>query len=517
MSAVRVRSLLRHQMRMDALVRLVTAAAAGGVLTLAFEPIAAWPLAFATLALVAWATLGVGFWAATATGFVFAATFWLLHIEWLTMYLGAVPWLALGLFMSLEWALGLGLAGWVVRRGMARLAHPALLAALWAAVWVAREALSSRVPYGGFAWGHISWTQSYSPLLSLSSWIGLPALSGLVVFVSVLPVCWMLTWRFPRWRAWLGGAVAVAVWALVPAWGSVTPAQGQLRVAAVQGNANAGLFSNETPGTILRNHLDAAEAVVDEDFDVMVWPENAVDLDVLSNASARAAVTEFVDRMGRPLVLGSVTTRGDDVYNSVIVWLPGVGPTQVYDKRHPVPFAEYMPDRWLWRPLAPDLVDLVPRGFSFGQASGNLDVAGVNAGVLICFETSDSDLVRGLVNGGAQVILAPTNNADFGHSDEAAQQLAITRAQAVAAGRSVVNVSTVSSSAIIDAGGAQLASLEDFTSGAMIATVPLHDAWAPSQLMGPVVEVGALLIAVGALVWQAVLRVRRGRTAPDER
>jgi apolipoprotein N-acyltransferase len=327
----------------------------------------------------------------------------------------------------------------------------------------------------------------------------------------------MLTWRFPRWRAWLGGAVAVAVWALVPAWGSVTSAQGQLRVAAVQGNANAGLFSNETPGTILRNHLDAAEAVVDEDFDVMVWPENAVDLDVLRNASARAAVTEFVDRMGRPLVLGSVTTRGDDVYNSVIVWLPGVGPTQVYDKRHPVPFAEYMPDRWLWRPLAPDLVDLVPRGFSFGQASGNLDVAGVNAGVLICFETSDSDLVRGLVSGGAQVILAPTNNADFGHSDEAAQQLAITRAQAVAAGRSVVNVSTVSSSAIIDAGGAQLASLEDFTSGAMIATVRLHDAWAPSQLMGPVVEVGALLIAAGALVQRATLRVRRGRTAPDQR
>lgn len=509
MRADSLQIVLRHEFRLDAVVRLIAAAAAGGLLTLAFEPVAFWPMGFFAVALVAWATLGLGFWAATGTGFVFAATFWLLHIEWLTMYLGAVPWLALGLFMSLEWALGLGLAGWVVSRGIRRLAHPALLAAAWATVWVAREALSSRFPYGGFAWGHISWTQSYSPLLGLSSWIGLPALSGCVVFVSVLPVCWALTWRIPRWRSWLAGAVAVAVWALVPAWGSVTPAQGQLRVAAVQGNANAGLFSNETPGTILRNHLDAAEAVIDDDFDVMVWPENAVDLDVLSNASARAAVSDFVDRMGRPLVLGSVTTRGDEVYNSVIVWLPQVGPTQIYDKRHPVPFAEYMPDRSFWRPLAPDLVDLVPRGFSFGQASGNLDVAGVDAGVLICFETSDSDLVRGLVGGGAQVILAPTNNADFGRSDEAAQQLAITRAQAVAAGRSVVNVSTVSSSAIIDPGGVELASLDDFTSGAMIATVPLHDDWAPSQVLGPAVEAAAVLVTAGALMHRAVVGLRR--------
>ena len=37
-----------------------------------------------------------------------------------------------------------------------------------------------------------------------------------------------------------------------------------------------------------------------------------------------------------------------------------------------------------------------------------------------------------MIAGGANVILAPTNDADFGRTDESAQQLAIARLRAIA-------------------------------------------------------------------------------------
>ena len=54
-----------------------------------------------------------------------------------------------------------------------------------------------------------------------------------------------------------------------------------------------------------------------------------------------------------------------------------------------------------------------------------------------------------MIDDGAEILLAPTNNADFGHTDESAQQLAIARLRAMETSRSLVNISTVGTSAII--------------------------------------------------------------------
>ena len=54
-----------------------------------------------------------------------------------------------------------------------------------------------------------------------------------------------------------------------------------------------------------------------------------------------------------------------------------------------------------------------------------------------------------MVDEGAQLVLAQTNNADFGFTDESVQQLAIARIRAFETARTVVNISTVGTSAII--------------------------------------------------------------------
>jgi apolipoprotein N-acyltransferase len=114
-----------------------------------------------------------------------------------------------------------------------------------------------------------------------------------------------------------------------------------------------------------------------------------------------------------------------------------------------------------------------------------------------------------MVDGGAEIILAPTNNADFGKSQESIQQLAIARLRAIEYGRSVVNTSTVGTSAIIAPDGSTIVELETFTPGVMLEDVPLSETVTPASVIGRWVEwlVGFLGLAGLAL---AILRSRLG-------
>ena len=56
-------------------------------------------------------------------------------------------------------------------------------------------------------------------------------------------------------------------------------------------------------------------------------------------------------------------------------------------------------------------------------------------GDVICFEVAYDGLVRDTVTGGAQLLVVQTNNATFGRTAEARQQLAMVRLRAVEHGR----------------------------------------------------------------------------------
>ena len=174
-----------------------------------------------------------------------------------------------------------------------------------------------------------------------------------------------------------------------------------------------------------------------------------------------------------------------------------------------MPFAEYVPDRDFWRMLAPDLIDLVPRGYSFGTRDGIYELDGFNAGSLICFEIAADDISRGLALDGANIILSQTNNADFGYSDETYQQAAIARLRAIETGRVVVNISTVGLSEIYMPSGDVADSLPWYEAGAMIADVPLYEGATPAMSFGVWFDLINAIFVSGALA--TGLRKRRAR------
>ena len=131
-----------------------------------------------------------------------------------------------------------------------------------------------------------------------------------------------------------------------------------------------------------------------------------------------------------PLIAGTITHRGSKYFNTSLLWESGKGVVDHYDKKHPVPFGEYVPDRAFWRMFAPSLIDLIGRDYTPGTTDTVFNVNGVIAGIDICFDITDDTVMRDSINSGAQLLIAQTNNADFGHTDESVQQLEIARIRA---------------------------------------------------------------------------------------
>jgi apolipoprotein N-acyltransferase len=496
-------------------VAVLAAALSGFLNAMAFPGRGWWPLIFVGTGLMLWSLVGRRVWTSLLIGFVGGFAFFGNHIYWLTVYLGPVPWLALTGLESIFFALGamlIALAWRSVPRVWPGTAGRLLgVPMVVAGLWVLREAITSVWPYGGFSWGRLAFSQSDSPFAPLVAWLGVSGLSFVIAFLSavVLQAFRQVT------IAWtVRGIVAFAAFTLalvVPAWPVI--ASGSIRVAAVQGNSNSGLFAQVQPGQILDDHLQATVPLIGKRVDVVVWPENASDINPLSNQGAAETLDYVTKVMKAPLVTGTITQDSKGrTFNSLLLWENGKGAVDQYDKIHPVPFAEYLPDRSFWYPFAPSLFDMVPRDYSFGQRHNVFDINGAVAGLAICFDIVDDSLIQRMIDGGADFILAPTNNADFGHTDESSQQVAIARLRGIETGRSVVNASTVGVSAMFSPDGRVIAQLPTFTSGAMVASIPLSHTTTPATLDSRAIEWLTAGLGISGVVLGLLLRPRRKRS-----
>ncbi|HZY01072.1 MAG TPA: apolipoprotein N-acyltransferase, partial [Dermatophilaceae bacterium] len=296
------------------------------------------------------------------------------------------------------------------------------------------------------------------------------------------------------------------------------------RFLAVQGNVpRAGLEFNAERRAVLDNHARVTTRAAAEvkagtlmKPDLVVWPENASDIDPLRNPDAAKVINGTVDAINTPLVLGAVLDEPRPmVSNASLLYLPGHGLTARYVKRHPVPFAEYIPYRSFFRHFS-DKVDLVYSDFAAGEKVGVFRVPAhggdtIAAGPIICFEVAYDGLVRDSVDHGANVLLVQTNNATFGFTDESVQQLAISRIRAIEHGRSIVHISTVGVSAMITPDGTAHQRSTLFTPAALAADLPLRTDRTVADRVGPWPEILASAGLASMLALLALGRLRRGR------
>jgi apolipoprotein N-acyltransferase len=241
--------------------------------------------------------------------------------------------------------------------------------------------------------------------------------------------------------------------------------------------------------------------------DVVIWPENASDLDPYQQADAHATIQSAVAAVGAPTLVGSVLDNPPGRLSNVsIAWDPQAGPGAQYVKRHPVPFGEYIPSRGFFRHFS-DKVDLVARDFVAGHKVGELQLGPAKVGIAICFEVAYDSLLRDTVDHGAQLLVVQTNNATFGYTDEASQQLAMSRLRAVEHGRAVAHISTVGISALIAPDGRVIDRTTLFTPALLQAALPLRTSTTVSDRLGVWPEAVLSLLGIGG----AAVGVRSGR------
>jgi apolipoprotein N-acyltransferase len=245
--------------------------------------------------------------------------------------------------------------------------------------------------------------------------------------------------------------------------------------------------------------------------DLVIWPENSSDIDPYRNADAAAQIDRAARAIGAPVLVGAVVDGpGRFVSNTGIVWDPGTGPGQTYVKRHPVPFAEYIPYRGFFR-LFSAKVDLVARDFRAGTRPGILQVDGARIGDVICFEVVDDGLVSDVAHLGAGMLVVQTNNATFGFTDESEQQLAMSRLRAVEHGRSVVIAATSGISAVIAPDGTVVRRSALFTPAAFDLPIAQRTGTTLADRVRSGPEWALTALGVGAVA-VAGIRARRRRT-----
>jgi apolipoprotein N-acyltransferase len=490
------------------------AAISGAALALAFPPFGLWWLAPVGVALMSAAVRGRGLRAAgllaLLTGFICFAVL----VAWLRV-VGYDGWLVVAALESVFFIpLGVLLA-----RAHRVAAWPLLVALLW----TAQEALRVRVPFGGFPWGRLAFSQPHTPFTPLAAIGGAPLVTFAVALVgaALLAIADAARARLVRvaalWCAVVAAASVVGVVVPVPTTGDQVDGPPQATVALVQGNVpRLGLDFLGQQRAVLGNHVsatvDLAQSVEAGRLarpELVLWPENASDLDPFNDPLAASLVEAAVKRAGVPVLVGAVLDDPKDpvhyVQNAGIVWDPVSGPGERYVKRHPVPFGEYLPFRNIVTKLV-GRFSLVPRDFRHGSGPGVLDVGPARIGDVICFEIAYDGIVRDAVTSGGRVIVVQTNNATYGRTGETEQQLAMSQLRAVEHGRAVLVVATSGVSAVIRPDGTVADRSREFTRDLLVAATPLRGSLTLADRVGAWPELVASLVG---LVWSVVALRRR--------
>jgi apolipoprotein N-acyltransferase len=317
---------------------------------------------------------------------------------------------------------------------------------------VLAEAARSAVPFGGLPLGGLALGQAGGPFVA-SARVG-----GALLVLGVVAALATALAAAPAWRSRprrvVPALVAVAITAI--GWaapgGRAVEAGGRFEAALVQGGGPRGFRATETDaGDVFDRHVRASERLPSAGLDLVLWPENAVDVPSLHGSAEADELAAIARRTGATVVAGVTEDSAHDperFVNVAVVWSPRGEVTGRYVKTHRVPFGEYVPGRALFERLV-DL-SVLPRDAVAGTRDGVVLTRAGRMAVAISYEVFFADRSRSGVRAGGVALLVPTNAASFGTSQVPTQEVAAARLRAWETGRWVLQAAPTGYTAAID-------------------------------------------------------------------
>ena len=433
----------------------------------------AWPFATVAALAVSMAALSscTSWRSAARIGWFFGAGYFAIAFSWLVEPFLVFPlrhgWMApfaVGLMaggLAVFWAAAFGGAFWL---GTGLATRSLALACLITATGTLREIL-----FTGFPWGLLSYVWGETPVAQLLAFIGPHGLTMLTLLVAASPLL------FSRW--WSGAGLAALLVATGWAFGIARVPDDRpvprdlLTVRVVQPNVpqeqkwNRDLRLEFFLRLLELSSLDKGNPSPD----LVVWPETSVPFLLRDETDEIPAIAQAVE--GASTVFGVRRLSEGKVYNSLAVVAPDGKVAGTYDKRHLVPFGEYVPFAELLSGFGIEGLVEGAGGFSAGTGPRVLDIG--SAGrfqMLICYEILFPRNVR--TQERSNGLLQATNDAWFGSFSGPQQHFAQARMRAIELGLPLIRSANTGISAVVDPYGRTVAQLPVGEQGAIDAGLP---------------------------------------------
>jgi apolipoprotein N-acyltransferase len=327
------------------------------------------------------------------------------------------------------------------------------------------EALRFCFPFGGVPLASLAIGQAGGPFASvvriggvlLLTWfvfqIGF-ALAGPSPFVPSMVRTQRPDAR-PEWHGAVALVIAVALWPLSAA-ASNAHTTSTKRIAIVQGGGPQGTHAVHTdPSLVFQRHITASHAVQAGSVDMVLWPENVINVPTFAGSQEFDAVVAEAKRVGAPFVVGVTEDAADPAHfvNAQVVVTPDGQLTSRYEKVRRVPFGEYMPMRGFLHALGAP-TDLVPRDAVPGHTPAVLSLPdGTRLAVAISWEIFFGGRAHEGVEHGGEFLVNPTNGSSYTWTVLQSQQVASSRLRALEQDRWVLQAAPTGFSAIVTNGG----------------------------------------------------------------
>ena len=388
---------------------------------------------FGTLFALAWLAPGMAWmWFLTAPGYVIAAL----------------------LFSALH-----GIAAMITGAVTDQHKHRAIVGPL---AHTLAEALRFSFPFGGVPLATLAISQAASPIGPIVR-VGGPLLLTYVVFQVGFLLANLRDTKMPQ-RTVHVLLIAFVVLAVLPIAGSIAPhghdIGRSLNIAAVQGGGPQGTLAiNTNSRDVVTRHLDATRTISgvstasDKQLDLVIWPENVIDVSSFSSSVERAEVAAEAARLNAPFLVG-ITEDLDNRYftNAQVVVNTDGSLGDRYDKVRRVPFGEFVPMRGLLEAVGAP-VDRIPRDAMAGHDTAILRAADTTIAVVISWEVFFAGRANEGIERGATLLVNPTNGSSYTGTILQTQQIASSRLRALETGRWLVQVSPTGFSAFVSPSG----------------------------------------------------------------
>lgn len=416
---------------------------AGALLCLSLPPFGWWPLAFVGLALLDRLIADQPAATRFRRGWLVAMGCFVPSLSWMTALTAPGYLVACVAYAAI---VGVGVAAAPPGRGR------------WLALagtWTLAELVRWSWPFGGVPLANLAIGQVAGPLAPVLRVGGAVLLLVVTLLVGQsLAAASRRAWR-PAGALLLGAAVVVGGSTVAPHGHEV----GSAEVALVQGGGKQGTRKSDTGVVeVFERHVAATDGVTPP-VDLVVWPEDVIDTDeAFVDDPWFGTVATLAQRVGAPMIVGTVEGAGEDRFTNAAVLVDGRGrPAGRYEKVHRVPFGEYVPMRSLLEPIAGGA--LPERDALIGEVPNLLLVPG-KVGLVtapISWEIFFADRTREGVEAGARLVLNPTNGSSFTGTIVQTQQVASSRMRAIESGRWVLQVAPTGFTAVVDEHGRVLA------------------------------------------------------------